>query len=157
MRTLTWQTLDAHLKATFPGQTNKERRSLAEKRIRAMSMAAALSAFQENEFVQKAYQHCVEDYTQKILEVCQNIGRTSGPVIHWETDFLTSVTKSIQVSYLCRKKDCGFYGMNDQYDEREFLREFFQRYSNVFAAGTIKWLCVNPSAAAVALMKERLP
>ena len=44
-----------------------------------------------------------------------------------------------------------------QYDEREFLREFFQRYSNVFAAGTIKWLCVNPSAAAVALMKERLP
>lgn len=115
MRVLDWQSLDAHLKEKFPGSTNKERRALAMFRIRAMGMAAAKAAFQESENTQKAYTACHEAYMHKIDEVCENIGMPSAQIKHWETDFLTSVCKSIQVSYLCRKKDCGFYGMNDQW------------------------------------------
>ncbi len=35
----------------------------------------------------------------------------------------------------------------------EFLRLFFHSYAHVFGQSTIKWVCRNPSACAVATMK----
>jgi hypothetical protein len=40
------------------------------------------------------------------------------------------------------------------YSERLFLRVFFDRYSNVFEGNSITWTCRNPSAAAIALLRE---
>ena len=97
---------------------------MAELRLRAMGMAAALAAFAENKHAQKAYAHCVAEYAAKIDEVCENIGMPSAQIKIKEADFLTSVTTALQVSYLCRKTDCGFYGMNDQWIQHETRYHF---------------------------------
>jgi hypothetical protein len=124
LRVLSWQKLDAHLKVKFPGSSNKERRSLASSRIRVMGMAMALSSFAENVYTQQAFQVAHATYMTQIDEVCSNIGLPSAQIKHWETDFLTSLSDTIQVSYLCRKKDCGFYGMNDQWVKHETRYHF---------------------------------
>ena len=97
---------------------------MAELKIKAIGMAAALSVIAENKHVQKAYVHCVAEYAAKIDEVCEKIEQSSAQIQIAEADFLTSVTKSIQVSYMCRKKDCGFYGMNDQWVKHETTYHF---------------------------------
>ena len=119
LRTLKWKTLAGYLQKTYPGSTKKEQRSIAELRIKAVGLAAALSAYEENELVQEAYGHVDVEYEATIDKVCTNIGLPSAQIKHAETDYLTAVTKAIQVSYMCRKRDCGFYGMNDQWVQHD--------------------------------------
>jgi len=43
----------------------------------------------------------------------------------------------------------------NHFDNHIFLRRFFEKYSNVFSGvGNPMWVCRNPSAAAIATMRE---
>ena len=119
LRVLQWKKLDSYLKEKMPDASNKQRRAMMSMRLKLMSMAMCLQFFEANEKTRMAYVHVQKEYMAKIDAVCKDIGQPSSQIQHAEADYLTSVAKGIQISYLCRKKDCGFYGMNDQWIQHE--------------------------------------
>jgi hypothetical protein len=124
LRVLQWKKLDGYLKEKMPETSNKQRRALISLRLKAMSMAMCLQFFEGSEAKQTAYVAVHQEYMEKIDEVCKENGKPSSQIQIAEADYLTSVAKGIQISYLCRKKDCRFYGMNDQWIQHESKYHF---------------------------------
>ena len=117
-RTLNWQNLSQRLKERLPTVSNKTLYNMTKWRIQAMGMAAALGGFGENMIVQKAYKEAAAVYFQNLARVANEIELPANlytAMVNEDSDFLTAMTRSVAVSFACRRRQCRFYGMNDQW------------------------------------------
>ena len=107
----------------FPGASNTRCRELAYKRTKAAA-AAIVSGLHDperekgvNEEVQKIALGIAKNYLRE-LELCvHDPTYTVTPAGHTltgeEASYLTSIARGVTVSFMCRQKDCLFWGMND--------------------------------------------
>ena len=116
-KTMTFKTMRAHIKAKFKGGTNAQIRELTMQRMKVAAGAFALAFEKATRLQKEAHAKIVEDWLATV-ERCANdpsfaASTDARTMSAEEASYFAKIADGICFSYLCRKKDCMFFGANN--------------------------------------------
>ena len=116
-KTMTFKTMNSAIKAKLPGASHAQRRALTELRMRAMAAALCLAYENANEHAKLAYQKVLESWRDEVERCARDPSYAAATDARTmsaeEASYFSHVMKGVHWSYLCRKKQCMFFGGNN--------------------------------------------
>jgi hypothetical protein len=127
-RTITWNTIAAEVLEHFPGIGAKEKRELSLLRLRAGAQRWQVDFQQRSEQSKVAARQVCQTYLENLEKMARSVEE---PLRHealqftaTEAEYFTKVSENICISFLCRRKECLFFGRNDMWIKEADHRHF---------------------------------
>ena len=124
---MTFHLVEMRIAELFPGASCDQRRKLVLQRVKAAALAIVAS-FTANPHKHLAAQAVGMAYMESLDQAAADptfCATASGwTITQQEAQFLTVVATGTTISFLCRYRDCGFYGANHQWLEHCAKHEF---------------------------------
>ena len=116
-KTMTFKTMRSAIKDKLPGATHAQLRALTELRMKAMAAALCLAYEKANEHAKLAYQKVLDSWRDEVERCAKDPAYAASTDARTmsaeEASYFSHVMKGMHWSYLCRKKQCMFFGGNN--------------------------------------------
>ena len=114
---MTFKTMKAAIKKNLPLASHAKLRTLTELRMKAAAAAFCLAYEQASKHAKLAYEQVLENWRVEVERCSRDpsyAGSTDARTMSAEeASYFSEVMKGIHWSYLCRKKQCMFFGGNN--------------------------------------------
>ena len=115
----------------LPGASNTTKRALAQKRMRTLSTAFNAAYDRMNAHAQEVARQIAKDWLEQLEKAaadpshaCSTDART---LMATEASYLTQLMDGVWWSYLCRRKECCFFGQNNVMTWIKHSRHYYFR------------------------------